>query len=53
MGPLLAGLMMSGGTSATGVVRYMIPVAALAAVAVFALSFRPAAGSHQARLAAH
>jgi AAHS family 3-hydroxyphenylpropionic acid transporter len=53
MGPLLAGLMMSSGTSATGVVRYMIPVAALAAVAVFALSFRPAAGSHQARLAAH
>jgi AAHS family 3-hydroxyphenylpropionic acid transporter len=42
MGPLLAGLMMSTGTSATGVVLYMVPVAALAAVAVFALSFRPA-----------
>jgi MFS transporter, AAHS family, 3-hydroxyphenylpropionic acid transporter len=42
LGPLLAGLMMSGGTSASGVVRYMVPVAAVAAVAVFALSFRPA-----------
>jgi len=42
LGPLLAGVMMSSGTSATGVVHYMIPVAAVAAVAVFLLSFRPA-----------
>jgi AAHS family 3-hydroxyphenylpropionic acid transporter len=42
LGPLLAGLMMSSGVTATGVVRYMVPVAALAAAAVFALSFRPA-----------
>jgi len=42
LGPLLAGLLMNSGTSATGVVHYMVPVAALAAVAVFALSFRPA-----------
>jgi AAHS family 3-hydroxyphenylpropionic acid transporter len=42
LGPLLAGIMMSGGTSAAGVVYYMVPVAALAAVAVFVLSFRKA-----------
>ncbi len=42
MGPLLAGFMMSGGTSASGVVFYMVPVAAVAGAAVFALSFRPA-----------
>ena len=53
VGPLLAGLMMGGGTSATGVVHYMIPVAAIAAVAVFALSFRPASGGHEARVASH
>ncbi len=40
LGPLLAGIMMSGGTSATGVVYYMVPVAAVAAAAVFALSLR-------------
>jgi MFS transporter, AAHS family, 3-hydroxyphenylpropionic acid transporter len=39
-GPLLAGLLIGGGTSATGVVQYMVPVAAIAAIAVFALSFR-------------
>lgn len=51
LGPLLAGFLMNSGTSATGVVRYMVPVAALAAVAVFALSFRsvsPAARSGSA-----
>lgn len=42
MGPLLAGFMMSSGTSAAGVVFYMVPVAAVAGAAVFALSFRPA-----------
>jgi MFS transporter, AAHS family, 3-hydroxyphenylpropionic acid transporter len=52
LGPLLAGLMMSGGTSATGVVRYMIPVAAIAAISVFALSLRPASGARPANLAA-
>lgn len=43
-GPLLAGMLLSGGTSASGVVQYMVPVAAVAAVSVFALSFcrRPA-----------
>ncbi len=40
IGPLLAGLLMQGGTSATGVVQYMVPVAAVSAIAVFALSFR-------------
>jgi AAHS family 3-hydroxyphenylpropionic acid transporter len=40
LGPLLAGFMMSGGTTATGVVFYMVPVAAIAAAAVFALSSR-------------
>ena len=39
-GPLLAGFLMGGGTSATGVVRYMVPVAAISLIAVFALSFR-------------
>jgi AAHS family 3-hydroxyphenylpropionic acid transporter len=39
IGPLLAGVLMGGGTSATGVVQYMIPVAAVSLVAVFALSF--------------
>lgn len=39
IGPLLAGLLLGGGTSASGVVQYMVPVAAVAAAAVFALSF--------------
>jgi MFS transporter, AAHS family, 3-hydroxyphenylpropionic acid transporter len=39
-GPLLAGLLMGSGSTATGVVQYMVPVAALAAIAVFALSFQ-------------
>jgi len=39
-GPLLAGWLMGGGTSATGVVQYMVPVAAIAAAAVLALSFQ-------------
>jgi AAHS family 3-hydroxyphenylpropionic acid transporter len=42
-GPLLAGMLIGGGTSAAGVVQYMVPVAAVAAIAVFALSFRSAA----------
>jgi AAHS family 3-hydroxyphenylpropionic acid transporter len=45
LGPLLAGMMMSSGTSATGVLRYMVPVAAVAALAVFALSFQRAGSS--------
>jgi len=40
IGPLLAGLLMQSGTSAGGVVQYMVPVAAISAIAVFALSFR-------------
>jgi len=39
VGPLLAGLLLSGGTSASGVVQYMVPVAVLAGAAVFGLSF--------------
>jgi AAHS family 3-hydroxyphenylpropionic acid transporter len=42
-GPLLAGALIGGGTSAAGVVQYMVPVAAVSAAAVFALSFRPTA----------
>jgi AAHS family 3-hydroxyphenylpropionic acid transporter len=44
IGPLLAGVLLGGGTSASGVVQYMVPVAALAGAAVFGLSFcrRPA-----------
>ncbi|WP_129645646.1 3-(3-hydroxy-phenyl)propionate transporter MhpT [Peristeroidobacter agariperforans] len=39
IGPLLAGVLLGGGTSASGVVQYMVPVAAVAGAAVFALSF--------------
>jgi len=39
IGPLLAGVLLGGGTSAGGVVQYMVPVAVIAAVAVFGLSF--------------
>jgi len=42
-GPLLAGVLIGGGTSAAGVVQYMVPVAAVSAAAVFALSFRSTA----------
>jgi len=42
-GPLLAGVLIGGGTSAAGVVQYMVPVAAVSAIAVFALSFRSTA----------
>lgn len=38
-GPLLAGMLLGSGTSASGVVQYMVPVAAVAGAAVFALSF--------------
>lgn len=38
-GPALAGVLLSGGLSASGVVGYMIPVAVVAGIAVFALSF--------------
>jgi len=43
-GPLLAGILLGGGTSASGVVQFMVPIAAVAGIAVFALSFcrRPA-----------
>jgi AAHS family 3-hydroxyphenylpropionic acid transporter len=39
VGPLLAGVLLSGGATATAVVQYMAPVAAVAGVAVFMLSF--------------
>ncbi len=39
-GPLLAGLLIGSGASAASVVQYMVPVAAVSAIAVFALSFR-------------
>lgn len=44
IGPLLAGILLGSGTSASGVVQYMVPVAALAGAAVVGLSFfrRPA-----------
>jgi AAHS family 3-hydroxyphenylpropionic acid transporter len=42
IGPLIPGILLSGGSTASAVVFYMVPVAAMAAVAVFALSFRPA-----------
>jgi AAHS family 3-hydroxyphenylpropionic acid transporter len=38
-GPLLAGVLLGGGTTAANVVQYMAPVAAVACVAVFLLSF--------------
>jgi AAHS family 3-hydroxyphenylpropionic acid transporter len=43
-GPLLAGVLLGSGTSAAGVVQYMVPVAAVAGVALLGLSFyrRPA-----------
>jgi MFS transporter, AAHS family, 3-hydroxyphenylpropionic acid transporter len=39
IGPFLAGILLGGGTSASGVVQYMVPVAAIAGAAVFALTF--------------
>ena len=44
VGPLLAGILLGSGMSASGVVQYMVPVAALAGAAVLGLSFfrRPA-----------
>ena len=39
VGPLAAGLLLSGGTSAGALVFYLIPVAAIAGIAVFALGF--------------
>jgi AAHS family 3-hydroxyphenylpropionic acid transporter len=40
LGPLLAGLLIGSGTSAAGVVFYMVPVAAIAGIALFMLSSR-------------
>ena len=39
LGPLAAGFLLQGGSSATNVVQYMAPVAAVAGIAVLALSF--------------
>ena len=40
LGPMLAGVLLSGGLSAASVVFYMVPVAAIAGLAVFALASR-------------
>jgi AAHS family 3-hydroxyphenylpropionic acid transporter len=39
LGPMAGGLLLSGGSSAMNVVQYLVPVAALAGLAAFALSF--------------
>ncbi len=39
IGPMLAGVMLGGGATATNVVQYMAPIAAVAGVAVVMLSF--------------
>jgi MFS transporter, AAHS family, 3-hydroxyphenylpropionic acid transporter len=41
IGPALAGVLLSAGMSAMGVVQTMVPFAAVAAIAVFLVSFRP------------
>jgi AAHS family 3-hydroxyphenylpropionic acid transporter len=38
-GPLLAGLLLGGGISASGVVAYLVPMAVVAGAGAFALSF--------------
>jgi AAHS family 3-hydroxyphenylpropionic acid transporter len=39
LGPAVAGMLLAGGTTATDLVQYLAPVAAVAGLAVFALSF--------------
>jgi AAHS family 3-hydroxyphenylpropionic acid transporter len=39
LGPAVAGILLAGGTNAPDLVRYLAPVAAIAGIAVFALSF--------------
>jgi AAHS family 3-hydroxyphenylpropionic acid transporter len=39
VGPLLAGLLLGGGISASGVVAYLVPMAVVAGAGAFALSF--------------
>ena len=41
LGPMLAGALLSGGIPASSVMQYMAPVAAVAGLAVFLLSFAP------------
>ena len=48
-GPLLAGFLLAGGSTATNVVQYMAPIAALAGVAVFILSLYPSAAHSHAQ----
>jgi AAHS family 3-hydroxyphenylpropionic acid transporter len=43
IGPMLAGILLGGGATATNVVQYMAPIAAVAGVAVVFLSFIPRA----------
>lgn len=44
VGPLMAGLLLSAGETATSVVQYLAPTAAIAGAAVFLLSFRQRIG---------
>jgi len=39
LGPAVAGVLLAGGTTATNLVQYLAPVAAVAGIAVFVLSF--------------
>jgi AAHS family 3-hydroxyphenylpropionic acid transporter len=41
VGPMLAGVMLGGGATATNVVQNMAPIAAVAGLAVVVLSFYP------------
>jgi MFS transporter, AAHS family, 3-hydroxyphenylpropionic acid transporter len=43
IGPMLAGVLLGGGATATNVVQYMAPIAAVAGIAVVLLSFFPRA----------
>lgn len=53
IGPLLGGVLLSGGATATNVVQYMAPIAAVAGVAVVVLSLFPrAVGGEFKRMAA-
>ena len=47
VGPLSAGLLLSGGTSAHMLVIYLVPAAAIAGIAVFALGFYKAQASEE------
>jgi AAHS family 3-hydroxyphenylpropionic acid transporter len=48
-GPLLAGMLLAGGSTATHVVQYMAPIAAIAGIAVFILSLQNVPAESPAR----